>query len=177
MRDRDWTFWSRADIPKVLEEPHLGHFLLEQRRNIVYAFRKAQKCCNHCGANQHLRKCGRCLCSYYCNVHCQRADWAAHKPVCVVANPYLIPLRNREYVLALPENEATTTYANDSSFHADVSCIGVHTVCEADFANHFGDGATLRTLLRLAIEGRPHPYMLLVSRGSHGEYIVATATE
>ena len=81
----------------------------------------------------------------------------------------------REYVLALPENEATTTYANDASFHADALCIGVLTVCEADFANYFGDQATLRTLLRLSIEGRPHPYILLVGRGSQpGECIVAT---
>lgn len=42
----------------------------------------SSSCCNACGAHSAPNRCARCLDVRYCNVTCQRVDWAAHKTTC-----------------------------------------------------------------------------------------------
>ena len=40
-----------------------------------------------CASEEASSVCGRCQAVRYCSRECQRADWKAHKPVCMAAQP------------------------------------------------------------------------------------------
>lgn len=50
-------------------------------------FWAAQKMCGHCHkSGAKLLRCGRCKKVYYCNVECQKKDWATnHRAQCSTA--------------------------------------------------------------------------------------------
>lgn len=55
---------------------------------MVESFEKIQgkKRCRNCGVfAEKMLKCGNCRKAYYCDVDCQKANWAEHKQVCSLA--------------------------------------------------------------------------------------------
>eukprot|EP00727_Mastigamoeba_balamuthi_P010074 m51a1_g569 hypothetical protein (1145) ;mRNA; r:516026-520633 len=56
--------------------------------------KKRETLCACCGSPNNLKKCGRCLCLFYCSRACQAAHWkAGHKDVCKQAGPQVLEER------------------------------------------------------------------------------------
>lgn len=69
-----------------------------------------QKCATWLTRRERM-KCGECLCTFYCNTECQRADWSIHKKKCKrVENEYK-PIHDAlHYLAGRLEKPITMTY-------------------------------------------------------------------
>lgn len=58
-----------------------GHCMFISDPSAVRKLRRSlnYRVCASCGNKKNLLKCNGCLCKYYCNLDCQKADWKEHK--------------------------------------------------------------------------------------------------
>ena len=80
----------------------------------------SEKCCSVCGIIDNLKRCGKCLSTWYCSRDHQRDDWKNHKAVC------------QELQRNSVTSEGTTKFTNNGN---------TRTVNSAGERNH-GNGAT-----------------------------------
>ena len=67
------------DCPKHIND--MMSFLEEPGPETRISDIRPEKKCNSCGKTAEKR-CSYCGLAYYCNQHCQKANWKAHRPTC-----------------------------------------------------------------------------------------------
>ena len=74
-------------IPAMLIDCYISH--VYARRYHIYG-RDGSAICSVCWRGEpRMDHCERCGVTTYCSAECQRADWRAHKPMCVPRTPGL----------------------------------------------------------------------------------------
>lgn len=78
--------------------------------------------CYHCGQfnNPNLKRCNSCLCTYFCNVACQKASWATHKQECVGIRDYQKDEQSRHQAMLQIAEELLQKAATNTSFVCSV---------------------------------------------------------
>ena len=159
----DWSYWSSAELDTDdIREPSIEYRLAAQRDMGVKRTNVTYKLCASCGAEEGpLVKCGKCLSTYYCNARCQREHWRAHRLSCSPPEPKT----ESDYAVALPDSVASRLY-QANAIGVD---LGVLILSGEEFEHYFGRDAILKTLVRLAHTGKPHPYLINVTRSAKPE--------
>ena len=151
MINTDWHYWDPAAI---LDLPPVEHeFIAAQQKNLgIKRTAVHDKSCVVCGAESTAtttyRKCGECLVTYYCSRECQRVDWPMHKSLCKPPPHKML----NEYAVAVPDYAVCHQYQRDSPGR---DSLGVIVISQQKFQEMFGDDTMKRTILQLAVSGRP----------------------
>ncbi|KPI89840.1 hypothetical protein ABL78_1009 [Leptomonas seymouri] len=111
--------------------------------NSVRAVELSCRHCDWCGLSTNaLRKCG-CGFAYYCDVHCQRADWPYHRLVCSTVTSEATV----ETVLGCPSSRTTREAATQTAhwqIHVPVLRSSVHSETVPDSHSASGHGSASR---------------------------------
>ena len=153
MLHKEWSYWDQTQI---LSLPPVEHQFIATQQKYLGIKRTAvqDKSCELCGAvstattGEAYRKCGQCLVTYYCSPQCQRLDWPRHKGIC---GPPPFKVLN-EYTVAVPDYAVCHQYQQQSHGRDRLPII---VISRERFQEIFGADAMIRTILQLAVSGRP----------------------
>ena len=157
MVDAAWTSWRQDDVKAEWKKDLPTTGLLDVQRRFFRMRRGARSArrCACCGGDCQ-KKCSQCLTTHYCSQACQRRHWPEHKDQC--QQP--IPKIHRHLALAIPDFRCCWHYqAWLTSRTSDHQSLSVAIINRDTFVEIFGEDSLPRTLLNLAIHGRPSCFL------------------
>ena len=171
-----WTRWMKADLNAECQSvmPVAGLLDIQKRLNIKRGPKRARRCAM-CDAPCRT-KCSHCLAAHYCSFGCQRQDWPNHRLVCQQPSPQIAQYT----AVMMPDYQCFWKYqeqvsARWSSEHTLALCI----MSREAFAAMFGEDAVRRTVLSLALHGRPQLYvasLFAMDRSCNGTGVTSSST-
>ena len=96
-------------------------------------------------------RCARCLDTRYCSRECQGLHWPDHKATCAPPAAKVVA----HTAIALPEHECTVMYMNWFKNNVVHPTVGIMIMNRQTFLREFGQEQYRKTLLTLALSGRP----------------------
>ena len=112
-----------------------------------------ERCCAVCSAASRL-KCGHCLATHYCSRACQKDHWGVHQVGCCQPTPRV----ERHVAVALPDFACAREYQKWFCEQPSTDMFGVAILTRNTFGEKFGADAADRSMLHLALKGRPAFY-------------------
>ena len=155
MAERQWTRWTKNDLSAQCqyEVPVAGLLDMQRQLNVKRGPKRARRCalCD----TPCRTKCSHCLTVHCCSFGCQRQDWPNHRTVCQQPSPQIA----QYVVVAVPDYHCFWEYQERLVANYSESDLVVCILSRDVFTTMFGEDATRRTVLNLAVHGRPHLYV------------------
>lgn len=147
----DWTPWHQTDIDAEWQKdvPVTGLLDIQKQLGLRRGPGEERRCVV-CQAESR-RKCSHCLATHYCSHECQRLDWKAHKLDCRQPTPSV----QRHVGVAVPDYACFWNYEAWLGQQNSEGFLGIVIMARELFREMFSHDAERRTILSLAVHGRP----------------------
>ena len=168
----DWTIAPTVAFPEdwqtAMEQPPSDARTLQQVHKMLKIPRAGphpqRRICDHCQAHipdDQAAKCSICFNARYCSEACQKEHWRPHhKKTCTPPEPKV----EQHVALVVPDYHCMWKYHHWFIHHPGSDTLGYTVMInnKQDFEKEYGHDAIERTVLKLALMGRPHPYAAMV---------------
>ena len=145
-----WEFNLLSEIDARWSAPLPKAKLCKMERQLGRRSEPVRKCWI-CEAPTHS-KCNRCLEVYYCSEKCQKQHWEIHRAECKDPPPVI----TQHVSIAVPEYQCFFQYQEAVYAAADSSTrVGIMVMSRANFDDAYGYRNHVRTIVNLAVFGKP----------------------
>ena len=154
MTSSSWVLLADDEIPVACVAPcvHVSAAKKLSEKKIAKVKPDSYHVCGFCNAyGKH--KCANCLRQYYCSAECQRKHWPVHKAICTPAED----MNTNSLALVLPDFPVCYQYRDFVEQSEEAQSYGILIQATTMFEQTCGQGSIERTLLCLALKGKPHP--------------------
>ena len=151
MVKEDWNPWDQVEIDAEWHKdvPTTGLLDIQKRLGLKRGPRSERKC--EVCQKESRTKCSHCLATHYCSRECQRLDWMIHKIDCCQPTPSV----RRHVGIAVPDYACFWNYQAWLGQQNNEGVLGIMIMNRENFREMFGYESERRTILSLAIHGRP----------------------
>lgn len=148
--DNKWEFHLNSDMDPRWSAPLPKAGIRKVERNLGKRSEPVRKCWV-CEASCRL-KCQGCLETYYCSLKCQKRHWKTHKDHCKEPTPAI----EQHVCIAVPDYECFFQYQQAlSGVENSSTYVGIMVMSRGNFDAMFGSKNHLRTIVNLALFGKP----------------------
>ena len=146
--DNDWNFYSQCDLDAGWSSTTPPDTVRHIQRTLRKCKKRPRKCVVCHIATRS--KCRACEDVYYCGQACQKLHWPQHRDEC---KP---PSLSEILAIAVPDYHCFWQYQNANAARANPAIfVSVTVMSRERFRTMYGPNATFRTILRLALTGKP----------------------
>ena len=160
MLRRDWCTWGMDEIDaEWWKEVPISGLLEIQHKLGVKRGPGEDRACAVCGAVSRT-KCSLCFATHYCSRECQKTHWTVHRDGCRQPSPKVAG----HVGVVMPDYACFWNFMGwlERNWRAKNQGLGIMVVTRAEFIKSYGEAAEKRSILSLALHGRPACYVCRV---------------
>ena len=148
--DNDWNFYSQCDLDAGWSSTTPPDTVRHIQRTLRKCKKRPRKCVVCHIATRS--KCKTCEDVYYCGQACQTKHWPQHRNQC---KPPALSIQEH-LCIAVPDYCCFWQYQTANAERANPAIdVSVTVMSRERFSTMYGPNATFRTILRLALTGKP----------------------